>query len=210
VIDLRFVPITEWPGTPSRRENARFRTHYNDTLDKLETELRHLKARAIVVAAFYTREQIRNDGWPKANEKPSNPGVIVSFTTPTGALSFPCDRYWYMEHNLHAIALSLEALRAVDRYGVTKSAEQYRGWQQIAAPAAPAFSTKEEAARFIWRYSDGISGFTDPGKIIFDVDLRGSAYRQAARRLHPDAQTGNHELFVKLQQALSLLDGSAK
>jgi hypothetical protein len=42
-------------------------------------------------------------------------------------------------------------------------------------------------------------------QIIGDVGLRQEVYRRAARRLHPDAQTGNHELFVKLQQANEML-----
>ena len=164
MIDLRFVPLTAWPGEATKeRRNAAFRSSYLKTLDILEAELKAIRARSIVIEAFYTLEQIRNDGWPRANQNPSHPGVILGFKKPDGPvfyrdgkpyvnivpLSFPCDTYYHIEHNIHAIALSLQALRAVDRYGVTKRAEQYAGWKRIEAPPLAGFSTKEDAAAFI-------------------------------------------------------------
>jgi hypothetical protein len=225
MIDARFVPITQWPGEKSKtHQNARFRVSYIRTLDLLEAELKHLRAREITVQCFYTHEQMRNDGWPKANQKPSYPGVILSFKAPNGPvfyrdgkpmvsivpLSFPCDTYWHLEHNLHAIALSLEALRAVDRYGVTKRAEQYAGWKQIEAPSGYGFASKEEAAMFMATQAQP----NDPSEhneqadyILRDADWRNEAYRRAVKRLHPDAG-GDHELFVRLQQAKAMLEAA--
>jgi hypothetical protein len=37
------------------------------------------------------------------------------------------------QHNVYAIAKSLEALRLVDRYGVTRRGEQYTGWKALPA-----------------------------------------------------------------------------
>jgi hypothetical protein len=219
MIDLRFVPLTAWPGEPTKvRKNAAFRSSYLKTLDLLEAELKAIKAREIVIEAFYTHDQIRNDGWPRANQNPTHPGVILGFKKPDGPvfyrdgkpmvklapLSFPCDTYYHIEHNIHAIALSLQALRAVDRYGVTKRAEQYAGWKRIEAPAVNGFATKEDAAAFIIAQQDTP---TPTYSVISDVALRNEVYRRAARRLHPDAATGNHELFVKLQQANAMLEG---
>ena len=129
MIDLRFVPLTKWPGEPTKeRKNAPFRSSYTKTLDLLEFELGKIDARQIVIEAFYSLDQIRNDGWPRGNQNPRDPGVILSFKKPEGPrflkdgkwyvnivpLSFPCDTYFYIEHNIHAIALSLAALRAVE------------------------------------------------------------------------------------------------
>lgn len=205
MIDLRFVPLTKWPGEATKgREHARFRSTYAKTLDLLETELAKVRAKEITVQAFFRLDQIRNDGWPYSQAKPSAPGVILSFRTKDGALSFPCDRYHTIDDNLRAIALSLEALRAVDRYGVTKRAEQYAGWKRIEAPGANGFQTKEDAAAFIIAQQDTP---TPTYSLIADVALRQEVYRRAARRLHPDAATGNHDLFVKLQQANAMLEG---
>ena len=218
MIDLRFVPITQWPGEATKvRKNAAFRSSYIKTLDLLESELQKIQARAIVIEAFYTLDQIRNDGWPRANQNPSHPGVILSFKKPEGPtfyrdgkpmvhivpLSFPCDTYHRIEHNIHAIALSLQALRAVDRYGVTKRSEQYAGWKRIEAPKANGFDSKEAAAAFIIVEANRS---IPAASVIQDAALRSEIYRQAARRLHPDSPTGNHDLFIKLQQANTLLD----
>lgn len=207
MIDARFRPIDKWPGTrtPSyRRKRAQFRASYAKTLDLLEYELRHLRARDIVIQAGFTFDQIRNDGWPRSNAQPSDPGVIVSFQSPQGEFSFPCDRYTDWQGNLRAIALSLQALRAVDRYGVTQHAEQYRGWQQLPPPAPPSSNTmsRDIAATVLANYSI----FT-PAEILTQPDKREEAYRQAARKTHPDAG-GSHEKFVLVQQAKRALEAS--
>jgi len=204
MIDARFRPVDRWPGqrTSSRaRQQARFRVGYRSTLDLLETELRHLRARDIIIQAGFSLSDIRNDGWPRSNaRRPDDPGVIVSFVSPKGALSFPCDRYTEWEDNLRAIALSLEALRAVDRYGVTQHAEQYRGWQALPPAQSPDEPmSPEAAAEFLARHG-GI--FVSP--VHTDPAALDAAYRNAARVLHPDAG-GDHELFVKLQQAKATL-----
>ncbi len=215
MIDLRFAPIEKWPGEPTRgRMNATFRATYGATLDLLEFELQKLHAKEITIQAFLTHGQLRNDGWPLSKAVPSQPGLILSFKTKSGALSFPCDRYRIFDDNLRAIALSLQALRAVDRYGVTKSSEQYTGWKRIDAPTAAGFQTKEDAASFIGVQAMATNS-ADPlspqtmRSLISDPLTRQAAYRAAARRLHPDAPTGNHELFVKLQQTLAMLEKAA-
>src|SRR3989304_1838427 len=71
-------------------------------------------------------------------------GVEVSFEVPDGKgwrrLTFHTDAYPNVHANLHAIALGLEALRAVYRYGITSSGEQYAGW--AALPAGEDLATR--------------------------------------------------------------------
>lgn len=202
MIDLRFTPLDRWPGEPTKvQTDARFRASYGETLNLLEHELKQLHAKEITIQAFFTHNQIRNDGWPFSKAEPSRSGIILSFRTQDVPLSFPCDRYRTFDDNLRAIALSLQALRAVNRYGVTKRSEQYTGWKRIEAAPLDGFRTKEDAAAFILTSS---GEEVHPGRIrqiIEDADIRTPIYRLAARRLHPDALNGNHELFVKLQQA---------
>jgi hypothetical protein len=210
VIDARFVPIEQWPGPRTKsRKFSPFRSNYLSTLDLLEEELRHLRARDIVIQSGFSRAQLRNDGWPKAGEKPTDPGIIISFTSPNGPLSFPCDRYTDFQANMRAIGLSLEALRAVDRYGVTRQAEQYKGWQQIAAPGATShFANAEEAADFIVVQARGFQESFMQRHVIRSDKVRKDLYRQAAARLHPD-KGGNHDQFVLLQEALAILEATA-
>lgn len=211
MLNARFVPIQKWPGEPTKRhlmKRAQFRATYGDTLKLLEYELSKLGASNIIVQAFFTEDQLRNDGWPRAAANPSAPGIIISFNTREGPLSFPCDRYDTFDDNMRAIALSLEALRAVDRYGVTKRAEQYQGWKQLAAPAPaePTFVSPMHAAAFLNKHA-GSAAVPSPATLVLIPTARQVAYREAAKRLHPDSSTGDHELFVKLQQAMEMLEG---
>jgi hypothetical protein len=200
MINLVFRPVDRWPKAPTpphRRRDAAFRAPYAKTLDLLEHELDMLKARDIIVQAYFTLSQIRNDGWPYSSARPSEPGVIVSCQTPKGPLSFPCDTYHTFDDNLRAIALSLQALRAVDRYGVTQHAEQYKGFTPL-----PSGETKsrEDAAHFV-----SIHGDIDYLKILENAEHRDTALRNAAMKLHPDKPTGSHDLFVRLQEAKEIL-----
>jgi hypothetical protein len=191
---LRFVPLDKWPSNPTpahKRKNGAFRAKYANTLDLLEYEVSQLRAKYVAVEAFFTRDQIRNDGWPLSKAVPSSPGVILSFTGKTGELSFPCDTYKTFDDNLRAIALAMKALRAVDRYGVTQHAEQYKGWAKL--PPAPDSMKAQDALAFLTLYSD-----IQPR----DRDTLEKAYRAAARKLHPDnPDSGNQSQFVMLQQA---------
>jgi hypothetical protein len=201
LIDARFVPIEKWPGEkrkPGTHVRAQFRATYAKTMDLLEHELNQLKAKNITIEAYFERSKIRNDGWPHSGAAPREPGVIVSFTGKSGELSFPCDTYQSWQHNLHAIALALEALRAVDRYGVTHRAEQYKGWAKL--PPAPEEMAAADATRFLLLHS-GIEP-KDPNSLK-------AAWQAAAQKLHPDnPQTGNSGQFVMLQKAKkALVDG---
>lgn len=205
MIEARFHPLGTWPGkrTPaSYRKPARFKLTLGRTYSLLESELNKLGATNIQILAGFTLDQIRNDGWPRSTaRRPSDPGVILSFQGRKGALSFPCDRYTTWEDNLRAIALSLEALRAVDRYGVTQQSEQYRGWQQLPPASSAAKSMDADLAATILA---GYSVFSAK-EIIRDPGKRQEAYRQTARATHPDAG-GSHEAFVQVQEAMRVLE----
>lgn len=208
-LEARFVPLTDWPGDREKsRQRARFDPSYQKTLELLADELRRLQARQVVIQAGFAAHDIRNDGWPRSNaKKPVDPGVILSFQSKHGPLSYPCDRFTDWQDNLRAIALSLQALRAVDRYGVTRRAEQYRGWTQLPPPPPQpppfsGFATKRAAAEWLAQaagYSFAV------GNVLSDQCSRESAIRSARRRLHPDAG-GSHEEFIRIEQARQKLE----
>lgn len=206
---IRFVPLATWPTADRPNLRGRFRCSYGETLLLLDHELASIRAKNVIVQAFFGAGQLRGDGWPYANARPSESGVILSFTTSRGSFSFPCNRYLTYDDNLRAIALSLEALRAVDRYGVTQKAEQYQGWKQIeqATPGA-SFRTREDAARFVAIKAFGND--LNAGHVLINATARKLAYRNAAAALHPDNQNGgNHEEFVLLQKAMEILEKAA-
>lgn len=138
MIDARFRPLPIWPHktTPrhARRSRHTFKASWQNTLNLLDRELRHLGARNIVVGCGLEERDIRQDGWPRAGARePSHPGVEVSFDTRHGRLVYATDVCERWEHNVRAIALGLEALRAVDRHGITRRGEQYAGFKALEA-----------------------------------------------------------------------------
>ena len=195
-----FVPVEVWPGDKRLQRQRRpspFRGSWGNTLATLDRELVHLRASDILVQGYFRSDDIRLDGWPRSGATPTEPGVIVSFKTPGGDLSFPCDTYTSWRDNLRAIALGLAALRAVERYGVTRRQEQYRGWRKL--PPAPDRMSATDALAFFALHS-GFAGI-DKGNF-------GQAYRAAAKRLHPDAGNENPHLFHLLAQAKEVLEAS--
>lgn len=129
------------PSTPAvyRRSRWTFKAGWQDTLNLLERELDHLDATDVVVEADFQEGDIRQDGMPRANARqPPHPGVRIAFQSKHGPLVYSTDSCEQWQHNVRSIALGLEALRAVDRYGVTKRGEQYTGWKAIGAARATA------------------------------------------------------------------------
>lgn len=199
MLDCRFRPLAQWPGEPTRfPQPSRFKAKWSQTLDLLEFELNHLRAKNIIIEGYFTFGQIRNDGWPKSTARPSKPGVVLSFDLgkpgKTGRMVMPCDRFNDWEANLRAIALTLEHLRAVERYGVTtERAEQYTGWLKL-----PAASSEDEAHQLAKELA--ILAGTDlvhVNTIATNRDAFDRAWREAARRTHPDTG-GDAEQFKKV------------
>lgn len=199
MIDARFKAMPRWTRTPTLYYvKAQFKTPYNRTLDQLEYELRKLNARDIVIEAGYRTDQIRNDGWPRGGVSPAHPGVVLYCKTADGPLSFPCGHYARMEDNLHAIVLTLENLRAIDRYGVTLQHQQYLGFAALPAPATT--GTVEQAAALL----ASITAFS-AGVILENREMYRQAYRQAAARMHPDSG-GDRNAWEAMQLAAVLLE----
>ncbi|MEE9471787.1 MAG: molecular chaperone DnaJ [Gemmatimonadota bacterium] len=203
-INAVFRPIEEWPGEETRnRQRSRFKASWSSTVDLLSREVGKIikpHERPVLEVALRERD-LRLDGFPRADARPQHPGVILSFESRFGPLRYPCDTFNDWQDNVRAIALALEALRAVDRYGVTRRGEQYTGWRRL-APAAGKL-TKEDAARVIARTASLDGDW--PALIVRSRSDFRSAYRIAVRYSHPD-QGGTLEGFQRLQEAKDLLE----
>ncbi len=138
----RFVSLEVWPYPPTRQRRGRyaFKAPWSNTLRLLDSELRHLGAQDCTIAAGFREQDLRLDGLPRAGARePSHPGVILSFTARKiegwPQLNYGTDTCERWEHNVRSIALGLESLRAVDRYGITRRAEQYAGFRLLTTGA---------------------------------------------------------------------------
>lgn len=209
-------PISDRTPFTGQHENSQFTATWSDTLDVLDRELWFLDAEHVVIEVDVTERAIRVDGMLRADAKAASPAVRLAFDSKHGPLQYATDRFtrpaWQRkgaqqdwQHNLRAIALGLEALRKVDRYGITKRGEQYAGWKALppgGGIAMPAAMTVEDAARFIAEHAVDISA---DDVLAQWAAGRTTAYRVAARKLHPD-NGGDVALFQRLQDARHLLD----
>lgn len=175
-------------GTPSRFDAA-----WGDTVDLLARELRQLDAKNVVVELALTEGDLRIDGLPRANARLSSDAVRVSFESKWGPLRYETAEFtgsYYRsllgwQANVRAIALSMEALRKVDRYGVSKRGEQYSGWKQLPSSTDPADAivTREQAEALLAHYG-GVTA--------------------AVKATHPDTG-GNETEFRKVMRAKEIL-----
>ncbi|MCW2904123.1 MAG: heat shock protein DnaJ protein [Streptosporangiaceae bacterium] len=204
-------PLVAWtdPETHVRRGAHLFRASWDDTLALLSYEIEQLGGEDPAVFQIDVQEaDLRRDGMLRTHAKVGHPGVVVSFVSRFGPLRYATDAYerqygyglqsW--QANIRAIALALEALRAVDRYGVSKRGEQYTGWKALPAGGNVTFPSADEALRWMQRAANARDDVLAPGHTIRPSDL----YRTLARRLHPDAG-GDKGDWDRLQSAKLLL-----
>jgi len=212
---VQFERLQQWPRGHERtpveeRTQSRFDSSYRKTMELLERELRMIGAASVVLQLDIHEGSIRQDGLPYANARvgAEDSGVVLSFDLDDQHLMYPCDTYQSWQDNLRAIALTLQNLRAVDRYGVSKSGEQYVGWRALPADVDRAMS-REEAATILVRTAgvseeDRVDAIESLSKIGIYPDLRW-IYRKAAANAHPDAG-GTTAAFRRVQKAREVLE----
>lgn len=212
-------PLSDRTAFTGEHEASRFTVRYSDALELLERELAELDATDIVIEVDVDARHIRLDGLLRADAKAKSPGVRLAFESNVGPLTFATDAFvrgssWaYVgtgsdrrrrdtmaqdwQHNLYAIAKSLEALRMVDRYGVTKRGEQYVGLKALpAGRAMPASHMTADEAFDILRHIAGPEA---------DWDDDASLYKKARHAAHPDHRDGDRTLWDQVEQAATVL-----
>jgi len=215
----RFVPLRGAFPKPKRSGvTPPFKTGHKETLRLLDRELRMVGAIEPVVQLALHEKEFNRDGLPYVGAVPEHPGVIVSFRKRVQRpgpgdkpefievpLSFPCNTYSTWEANLRAIAIAMEDLRRIDRYGVSRGAEQYLGFRALPPPGPEhvEITTVDAAARYVARVA---GSSIDPNNVIADRELFRDLYQYAARHLHPDGDRHDEEQWKKLQAAKNLIE----
>lgn len=197
---IEAMPRWPYPETEHRKPSP-FRADYDATLGLLRSELEELGASgAVALRVVGDANDVRRDGMLRARANITHPGIAVSFTSKFGPLTYPCDTFitWrnsgaHWQANLRAVALGLEKLRALDRYGIAGRGEQYAGWRAIEAPASALMTSAAQARTFL---IDIVGPRVSQG----DDQL----VRLAIRRVHPDAG-GTTELLASVLEAGKIL-----
>ena len=183
-LDAVIRPLSGMRPTPMMKSSL-FSSTLASTVNLLRTELSALDAEQVVLELDYLDRDLRMDGYPRAGAKAQSPAIALSFKSGHGPLRYPCATFGTWHDNLRAIALGLEALRKVDRYGITSTGEQYAGFRQI-AQSSQSFTSREHA--LAWLSEHG-------------------GYKAAARTFHPDnLETGHEETFKQVQAAKQMIE----
>lgn len=120
---LQWIPGK--PRTPShQRKRSQFQVSFAKARDGLLLELSRLGASNIIISS---NVQTRRDGLPYANfREPDDPGVAVYFKTFKKEYALSCDRWDRAKDNLRAIGKHIEALRGIERWGVSSIEESFQ------------------------------------------------------------------------------------
>ena len=194
-------PISDRTPFHGDHENSPFRVTWSTALDVLDLELFNLDAKNVVIEVDVPERGIRLDGRLRADARAVSPAVRLAFDSREGPLVYATDRFvrpsWRSggmaadwQHNVYAIALGLQALCKVDRYGITERGEQYAGWKAI--EATPSGMGRDAAMAVLDGYAGGVWNLAAEGR---------SVYRRARALAHPDRHGGDRTGWDLVEQA---------
>jgi hypothetical protein len=126
----------------------------------------------------------------------SDKGVAVYFKKGDADVVLCCDKWDTVESNLHAIYLTIEALRAVDRWGVSDFlSRSFTGFKAL--PAAGATNKRDWWIVFFMDVRPpSVNGERPFWRAKIDAD-----YRRLAKQYHPDKPGGDLQKFQELNAA---------
>jgi hypothetical protein len=172
-------PRTEFPGTSKFGSRS-----IEQAVVILRKQVELLCGGSVVIS---TNIKLRLDGLPYAKQsQPTDKGVAVYFSHKKRPMCFACDRWDKIQDNIYAVAMTIEALRGIDRWGGgTMMEEAFTGF--VALPSNSPWD---------------VLGLK-PGSNREEIE---AAYRAKAKKAHPDAG-GSHEQMARLNAARAELLG---
>jgi hypothetical protein len=182
----------EYPRT-TRKKNSQFKTSLARARDFVKDEIRRLGGKQPVIS---TNVPLKNDGDLRADwsrYKLDDTGAAVYFMHNDKQVCLCCDTYVRVHENLHAIGRTIEALRQIDRDGVSDFLNRaFTGF--VAIPETSSFNQKS-----IWE----ILGLPVIPAEESDIHV---AFKRQSKKVHPDAggtEAAFHELQEAYKQALN-------
>lgn len=181
----------QWPigwKRTSWRESSRFKTSLAAARDGLIYELELLGATSIVVNS----NALLNKSGQIAGRQPrlDDPGAVAYFVLRGEERAIPCDKWDRLEDNLHAIELTVAALRGLERWGAKEMVDAaFRGFAAL----------PQGTNGLAWWDVLGVGANADAATIE-------TAYRTKAKQLHPDTG-GDAEAFHQLSAAYQQAKG---
>lgn len=176
-------PLT-WPETIPRtkfRERSKFSTKLPTALKNVEASLRLFSKDSGKAVTSITISSNVTLG----RENPADPGVAVWFAWDGLQVCIPVDRYHTVADNLQAIHHVLEARRTEMRHGTLALVRaSFQGFRALPPPAGAQ----------AWHQILGVAPTASKDEIE-------QAYREMAKRSHPDTGDGSHDKMAALNEA---------
>lgn len=157
---------------------------FSRSRDEIFAELGRLGAQKVILS---TNVPLTKDGIPYANRGPvKDSGVAVYFIWKGKSRTIACDHWRKIEDNLHAITLTIGALRGLERWGASGILERaFMGLQALPAPPEENWATVLEVHE-----SWSLRAIED-------------AYREKIVKVHPDLPGGSVSQTQRLNKAIS-------
>lgn len=186
---MEAYPLT-WPIGYQRTTN-RIGSPFKQSMEKaqqfLRLEIERMGAKELIVSSNIP---VRKDGmfftdW--MNRRIDDPGVAIYFKYRGKEVSMCCDQYARVWENVYALGKAIEALRGLERWGVSDFLNRaFTGFTALPPSIVPEVN--------IWH----VIGLTSKPDNVDDVK---AAYRKKANEYHPDRPTGDKDKFQSLQDA---------
>lgn len=176
-----------WPEGWSRTQDyerkwSQFKVTPDQALRELGWEVERLGGRYMVISS---NAAVRRDGLPYAGQISKSlpdPGVAVYFERDGKQMCFACDTYALPWENIRAISKTIEAIRAIERYGATDMMERSLSAFEALPPPGD------------WRSELGINDASP------SLEAVRSQYRSLVKTHHPD-RGGDAEQFHRINAA---------
>ncbi len=177
----------QWPDGWRREQDpqySKFQTGLVSARKGLMRQLELLGAEDVVIS---TNAVLNRYGEISARQpRIHDTGVAVYFTLYGEQRAIPCDKWIRLEDNVHAIELTVEALRGLDRWGAKETVDAaFRGFA-----ALPEGSSEVSVG---WWTVLGVEATASLSEIE-------TAYKRMAKTHHPDVG-GNDEDFKQVTAA---------
>lgn len=181
---MAHVTPLAWPQgwqRAERRGSSRFKAVLSKALNILVYEIARLDGTGVVIS---TNLPLKSDGTFRLDRDPVDPGVAVYFRRGDKDVVFACDQFDEVRENLYAIAKTIEAMRAIERYGASELMNRaFSGFLGLPATA----SEGEDCWQVL-----GLAPMTSK-------DVVSLVYRDKAKKLHNAG--GDSAEFTRLNVA---------
>lgn len=170
-----------------RRSRSLFKQGMETSQKFLRAEIDRLGAKGLIIS---TNIPVRKDGglftdW--MSRKIDDPGVAIFFKLKAQGdayISMCCDQYLTVWENIYALGKSIEAIRALERYGASEFMDRvFTGFKEL----------PEQSSGKTWWEILEVKKDASPEMIR-------QAYLTKVKKAHPDAG-GSETDFIQIQQA---------